>query len=171
MEVYGIVLSITAHIQQVPPDSLVLGNQETRKCFRHITIYCYRETKIFWRNDKIPCDYVTVVSTWCTAQLFPLTRELIADVVPRVLSVGLTGWSTVAPKILLQVPAFIFIKCVEEEGKLLNIWLSVLTSAENAWFTDYQWTNQAWIKVPLLEHSINFCWFYTCSVKDTWFKV
>lgn len=47
MEVYSIVLYITAHIQQVPPDSLVLGNHETRKCFCHITIYCYRETKIF----------------------------------------------------------------------------------------------------------------------------
>lgn len=39
MEVYSVVLSVTSYIQQVPPDELVLGDQQTRKCLRHIAIY------------------------------------------------------------------------------------------------------------------------------------
>lgn len=39
MEVHSVVLSVTSYIQQVPPDSLVLAHQQTRKCLRHITIY------------------------------------------------------------------------------------------------------------------------------------
>lgn len=40
MEVDGMVLSVIAHIQQVPSDPLVLGEQQTRKCLCHVTIYC-----------------------------------------------------------------------------------------------------------------------------------
>lgn len=39
MEVHSVVLSVTSHIHQVPPHSLVLGDQQTRKCLCHITIY------------------------------------------------------------------------------------------------------------------------------------
>lgn len=81
------------------------------------------------------------------------TCKLIADVIPGVLSVGLTGWSTVPPQVLLQVPAFSFIKGVEEKGELLNVSLRVLTSPENTRLTDHQWTNQTRMKVPLLEKS------------------
>lgn len=70
------------------------------------------------------------------------TCKLIADVVPGVLGVGLTGWSTVPLEALLQVPAFSFIKGVEEEGELLDAWLRVLTSPEDAGLTDHQWTDQ-----------------------------
>lgn len=69
------------------------------------------------------------------------TCKLIADVVPGVVSIGLTGWSTVPLQVLLQVPAFGFIKGVEEEGELLDIWLRVLTSPEGAGLTNHQWTN------------------------------
>lgn len=47
MKVHSVVLSVTSHIQEVPPDELVLANQKTRKCFRHISIYCCREQKRF----------------------------------------------------------------------------------------------------------------------------
>ena len=40
MEVHSVVLSVTSYVQQVPPDELVLGNQQTRKSLRHITVYC-----------------------------------------------------------------------------------------------------------------------------------
>lgn len=40
MEVHSVVLSVTAYVQQVPPDELVLSDQQTRKCLRHITVYC-----------------------------------------------------------------------------------------------------------------------------------
>lgn len=46
MEVHGMVLSITANVQQVPPDLLVLSHQQTRKCLCHITIDCWRETQV-----------------------------------------------------------------------------------------------------------------------------
>lgn len=74
--------------------------------------------------------------------------------VPGVLSVGLTGRSTVALQALLQVPAFSFIKGVEEKGELLDVSLRVLTSPEDAGLTDHQWTNQTRMKVPLLETEI-----------------
>lgn len=40
MEVHSVVLSVASYIQQVPPDLLVLGDQQTRKCLGHISIYC-----------------------------------------------------------------------------------------------------------------------------------
>lgn len=69
------------------------------------------------------------------------TCKLIAHVVPGIFCVDLTGWSTVLPQVLLQVPAFCFIKGVEEKGELLDIWLCVPTSPEGALLTDHQWTN------------------------------
>lgn len=39
MEVHSVVLSVASYIQQVPPHLLVLGNQQTRKCLCHVTIY------------------------------------------------------------------------------------------------------------------------------------
>lgn len=87
-----------------------------------------------------------------TISLIISTCKLIADVVPGVLSVGLTGWSTVPLQVLLQVPAFSFIKGVEEEGELLDVWLWVRTSLEGPGLTDNQWTNQTRMKVPFLEH-------------------
>lgn len=44
VEVYSVVLSVTSHIQQMPPDLLVPGDQQTRKRLCHITIYCYGKT-------------------------------------------------------------------------------------------------------------------------------
>lgn len=69
------------------------------------------------------------------------TCKLIADVVPGVLSVDPTGWSTVSLQVLLQIPALSFIKGVEEEGELMDIWLHVLTSPEGAGLTNHQWAN------------------------------
>lgn len=40
MKLHSVEFSVTSHIEQVPPDALVLGDQQTRKCLRHITIYC-----------------------------------------------------------------------------------------------------------------------------------
>ncbi len=40
MELHSVVLSVTSYIQQVPSDWLVLGDQQTRKCLCHVTIYC-----------------------------------------------------------------------------------------------------------------------------------
>lgn len=77
-----------------------------------------------------------------TIKLIFSTCKLVADVVPGVLSVGLTGWSTVPLQVLLQVPAFSFIKGVEEEGEVLDVRLRVLTSPQGAGLTDHQRTNQ-----------------------------
>lgn len=76
--------------------------------------------------------------------------------VPGVLSVGLTGWSTVPAQVLLHVPAFSFIKSVEKEGELPGVRLHLLTCAERAWLTDHQRSNQTGIKVPLLEAPVLF---------------
>lgn len=70
------------------------------------------------------------------------TCKLIADVVPGVLGVGLTGWSTVPAQVLLHVPAFRFIKGVEKEGKLPDVRLHLQIRAECAWLTDHQRPNQ-----------------------------
>lgn len=67
------------------------------------------------------------------------TCKLIADVVPRVLSVGLAGWGTVLTQVLFHVPAFGFIKGVEEQRKLLDFWLMI---PQDARLTDHQWTDQ-----------------------------
>lgn len=40
MEVHSVQLSVASYVQKVPPDRLVLGNQQTRKSLCHITIYC-----------------------------------------------------------------------------------------------------------------------------------
>lgn len=40
MEEYSVVLFITPYIQQVPSDLLVLGDHQTGKCLRHVTVYC-----------------------------------------------------------------------------------------------------------------------------------
>lgn len=40
MKVYSVVFSITANIQQMPPDWLVLCDHQSRKCLCHVTIYC-----------------------------------------------------------------------------------------------------------------------------------
>lgn len=63
--------------------------------------------------------------------------------VPGVLSVGVTGWSTVPAQVLLHVPAFSFIEGVKEEGELLHVRLSVQTGAEGARLTNHQWPNQS----------------------------
>lgn len=77
-----------------------------------------------------------------TPRIIVSTCKLIADVVPGVLSVGLTGWSTVPRQVLLHVPAFSLIEGVEEEGELLDIRLRVLSSQQCARLTDHQWTDQ-----------------------------
>lgn len=73
-----------------------------------------------------------------TINLILSTCKLIADVVPGILSVGPTGRDTVPLQILLHVPAFSFIKGVEEQGKLLDVCLL----AEVARLADHQWTDQ-----------------------------
>lgn len=45
-------------------------------------------------------------------------------------------------QVLLQVPAFSFIKGVEEQGKRLDAWLRVLIGPEGTRLTDHQWTDQ-----------------------------
>lgn len=40
MEEYSMVLFVIPYIQQVPSDSLVLGDHQTGKRLRHVTIYC-----------------------------------------------------------------------------------------------------------------------------------
>lgn len=70
------------------------------------------------------------------------TCKLIAEVVPGVLSVGLTGGSTVPAQVLLHVPAFSFIEGMEKEGKLPDVWLRLQTCAESAWLADHQRPNQ-----------------------------
>ena len=70
------------------------------------------------------------------------TCKLVGDVVPRVLRVHLTGRDTVAVQIVLQVPAFSFIKGVEEKGELLDVWLRVQTRLEGTGFTDNQRADQ-----------------------------
>lgn len=77
-----------------------------------------------------------------TPRIFGSTCKLIADVVPGVLSVGLTGWGTVPRQVLLHVPAFSLIEGVEEEGELLDAGLCVLASQQRAGLTDQQWTDQ-----------------------------
>lgn len=78
------------------------------------------------------------------------TCKLIADLVPRVLGVGLTGWGTVLLQVLLQIPAFGFIECVEQKGELLHRWLCM----QGPVLTDNQRSNQTGVKVPLLEYEI-----------------
>lgn len=77
-----------------------------------------------------------------TPRIFVSTCKLVASVVPGVLSVGLTGWSTVLLQVLLHVPAFSLIEGVEEEGEVLDVRLRVLTSQQRAGLTDHQWTDQ-----------------------------
>lgn len=45
-------------------------------------------------------------------------------------------------QVLLQVPAFSFIKGVEEQGKRLDAWLRVLIGPERTRLTDHKWTDQ-----------------------------
>lgn len=75
-------------------------------------------------------------------KLIVSTCKLVAGVVPRVLSVGLAGWSTISLQVLFQVPAFSFIKSVEEEGQLLDALLCVLRFLQSPGLTDHQRTYQ-----------------------------
>lgn len=70
------------------------------------------------------------------------TCKLIAGVVPGILSIDLTRWGTVSLQVLLQVPAFSFIKGVEEQRKRLDAWLRVLIGPEGTRLTDHKWTDQ-----------------------------
>lgn len=79
-----------------------------------------------------------------------LTCKFIAGVIPGILGVDLTGWGAVSLQVLLQVPAFGFIKCVEKQGKLLDVSLGVLIGLEGTRLTDHKWTNQTRVKVLLL---------------------
>lgn len=72
-----------------------------------------------------------------TIKLNVSTCKLIADVVPRVLSVGLTWWCTVLLQALLHVPAFSFIKGVKEECELWNVWLCEVGGQEGPGLTDH----------------------------------
>lgn len=40
MEVHGMILFISSHVQQVPSGLLVLGHQQTRECLRHVAVDC-----------------------------------------------------------------------------------------------------------------------------------
>lgn len=85
----------------------------------------------------------TIVAVVCTC-------ERVAVVVPGVLGVDLTGWSTVPLQILLQVPAFSLIKRVEEQGKFLHVQLLVLTSLEDPRLANHQWADEARVEISLL---------------------
>lgn len=76
VEVHGVVLPVTSHIQEVPPHRLMLGHHQTRKGLCHMTIYCWRGThecyfrlkkeKIndsrseFYRSDHPPANLLLV---------------------------------------------------------------------------------------------------------------
>lgn len=54
-----------------------------------------------------------------------------------------------------MVPAFSFIKGVEEQGEILDVWLHIevilpFVSLQGSRLTDHKWTNQTRVKVPLL---------------------
>ena len=87
------------------------------------------------------------------------TCKLIAGVVPGVLQIGPTGRSTVLPQVFPHVPAFSFIKGVEEERELLDTWLCVKLSVECAGLANHQRTNQTRMKVPLLKHHVSYISF------------
>ncbi len=65
MEVYSVVFSVTSYIQQVPPNSLVLGDQQTRECLRHVTIYCWgKKRKLFSKVFTKHSDNGELIETW-----------------------------------------------------------------------------------------------------------
>lgn len=53
VEVHSVVLSIAPHVQKVPPDPMVLGNQQTRKCLCHIAIDRYEIKRTLFQSALI----------------------------------------------------------------------------------------------------------------------
>ena len=55
----------------------------------------------------------------------PNTCKLVTDLEPGVIGVGLAGWGAVLVQVLFKIPALGLIKCVEQQGVLLNVRLQV----------------------------------------------
>lgn len=53
VEVGGVILPVAPDIQQVPPDLLVLGNHQTRKCLCHVAVYRYGNKERFSREMNL----------------------------------------------------------------------------------------------------------------------
>lgn len=68
--------------------------------------------------------------------LSSFTCKSVTDVEPGVSSVGMTRGDTVLLQVFLQVPAFSFIKCVEEQGELLDITLPVQSCLKGPGFAN-----------------------------------
>lgn len=113
------------------------------------------ENAFFWSLARWTSK-ISELNSVNSSQVSFSTCKLVADVVPGVFSVGITGWNTVPAQVLPQVPALSLIKGVEEEGELPDIWLHVLMSTVCARLTDNQRTNQTRMKVSLLKRSENF---------------